>query len=85
MFSLNQNQLELLQMQQSLDIMQVSLRLLAALNAKEAPDQVDVETLRKYLGCPGPPNLDELTCEVIQKALLARAKARAAIEASGVS
>ena len=72
-------------MQQSLNIMKVSLRVLTAINAKDAPNPGDVEALRGFLGRHGPANLDELACEVIQKALLHRAKARDAIKASGVS
>ena len=70
-------------MQQSLNIMKVSLRVLAALNEKQAPDPADVQTLRDYLGEGGPTDLDELACEVIQKALGARAEARRAIKTAG--
>ena len=55
--------------------MKVSLRVLAALNEKRPPDAEDVQTLRNYIG-DGPPDLDELACAVIQKALGARARAR---------
>ena len=66
-------------MQQSLQIMKVSLRVLSALNEKQAPDPADVAMLREYLGAEGAANLDELACEVIQKALGARAQARSAL------
>ena len=56
-------------MQQSLDIMKVYLRVLAAVNARETPSQTDVETLVEYLGRPGSANPDELAYEAIQKAL----------------
>ncbi|HLK50432.1 MAG TPA: hypothetical protein VKT49_19970 [Bryobacteraceae bacterium] len=66
--------------------MKVSLRVLAAVNEKRSPDTADVETLRQYLSEDGPFDLDELACEVIQKALGARAKARSQINhAGGVS
>ena len=58
--------------------MNVSMRALAAMNAKEPPHPADLEALRGYLGRPGPSNPDELACDVIQKALFERAKARAA-------
>ena len=70
-------------MQQSLNVMKVSLRVLAAVNAKETPSQTDLETLREYLGRPGSANPDELACEVIQKALFDRAKARRVAGAAG--
>ncbi len=57
--------------------MRVSLRVLAAVNVKRTPDPADVDALRQYLGRPGPASLDELACDVIQKALFDREKARA--------
>ncbi len=60
-----------------MEVMKVSLRVLAAVNEKRTPDQADVDTLREYLGRPGPANPDELACDVIQKALFDRDKARA--------
>jgi len=57
--------------------MNLSLCVLAAVNAKVSPSPADLETLRDYLGRPGPANPDELACDVIQKALFERAKARA--------
>jgi hypothetical protein len=65
-------------MQQSLNIMKVSLRVLTAVNEKRLPETADVDALRDYLGRPGSPNLDELACDVIQKALFYRAKMRSA-------
>ena len=62
----------------ALNIMKVSLRVMTALSKKQQPDSVDVETLRRYLGTRGPSDLDELAREVMQKALIARAKARGA-------
>lgn len=70
-------------MQQSLNIMKVSLRVLAAVNEKQPPDVEDIQTLREYLGRQGHSNPDELACEVIQKALLERAKAREVQAAAG--
>ena len=56
-------------MRQTITIMKVSLRVLTALSKKRQPDSADVETLRRYLGSRGPFDLDELCCDVIQKAL----------------
>jgi len=70
-------------MQQSLNIMKICLRVLAAVDGKQLPAAEDVETLRQYLGEDGPPDLDELACEVIQKALSARAKVRKEIKSAG--
>ena len=60
--------------------MKLSLRVLAAVNSKQTPDPADVETLRLYLGRSGPSNPDELACDVIQKALFERARARYAAD-----
>ncbi|GEM_PF-3531010 len=59
--------------------MKVSLRVLTALNEMYAPDPDDVEALRAYLGVEGSRELDDLACEVIQKALWARSRVRAAM------
>lgn len=59
--------------------MKVSLRVLSAVSEKKQPDPADVEALREYLNSDVPPSgIDELACEVIQKALDRRAKVRAA-------
>lgn len=67
-------------MQESLNIMTVCMRVLAACNEKVAPDPQDVETLRNYLGQSPPADVDELACAVIGKAVGHRAQARAAIK-----
>ena len=66
-------------MQQSLAEMKTALRVLTALNEKQAPATEDVEELRSL----APPDardlpLDELACEVIQAALKRRAAVRRA-------
>ena len=67
-------------MQESLNIMKVCVRVLAAVNRKTAPDAHDVEMLRKYLGWPPPADVDELACAVIGKAVMHRAEARTAMK-----
>ena len=66
-------------MQKSLDAMQLALRVLTALTDNQHPDADEVAALRELSGpkLQGMP-LDELACEVIQKALKHRAAARAA-------
>ena len=63
-------------MQESLNIMKVCVRVLAACNDKLAPDPQDVDMLRKYLGDSPPADVDELACAVISKAVGRRAQAR---------
>jgi hypothetical protein len=71
-----------LDIKENLQIMKVSLRVLAALSDRVEPAPADVDTLRYYLGWDAPPaNLDELACEVIKKALERRARIRAAMKA----
>jgi len=67
-------------MQESLNIMQLCMRVLAACNAKAAPDPQDIEVLRKYLGGSPPDDADELACAVISKAVGRRAQARKAMK-----
>jgi hypothetical protein len=62
-------------MQSSLDVMKIALRVLTDINSRRDPDPKDVQALRDY--APGAPaENDLLACEVIQKALANRAKAR---------
>jgi hypothetical protein len=57
--------------------MTTALRVLTAITEKRQPDQGDVEVLYGLAGpLPGGIGLDELACEVIQKALNRRAIAR---------
>lgn len=70
-----------LEIKENLEIMKVSLRVLAALSDHAHPDPADIDTLRYYLAWDTPPaNLDELACEVIKKALVRRAWIRAAVK-----
>ncbi len=63
-------------MKDSTEAMTTALRVLTAVTEKRNPERADVETLKKLAGHNGPANLDELACEVIQKALHQRAKER---------
>jgi hypothetical protein len=64
-------------MQHSFDAMRTALRVLTAITEKCQPDQNDVDALYGLAGPqPGGIGLDELACEVIQKALDRRAIAR---------
>ena len=69
-------------MKENLQIMKVSLRVLAAITDRIVPQAADVDMLRYYLGSEAPPaNLDELACAVINKALERRARIRALMKA----
>jgi hypothetical protein len=63
-------------MQESLDAMKVALRVLTALTEKRAPNTPDVQALRQLAGDTGNSDLDDLACEVIQKAIKRRAQVR---------
>jgi hypothetical protein len=64
-------------MQHSFDAMTRALRVPTATTEKRQPDQGDVDVLYGLAGPqPGGIGLDELACEVIQKALNRRAIAR---------
>jgi hypothetical protein len=58
--------------------MQLALRVLAAINNRQAPDALDVEALRAVWPNAIDRGADEVACEVIQQEMLRRAKARAA-------
>ena len=62
-------------MEYSLDAMQTALRVLRALTSKRCPEPCDVEVLRKHDGAANA-ELDELACDVTQKALKHRARVR---------
>jgi hypothetical protein len=66
-------------MQESLDAMKLSLRVLSALNEKRDPDPTDVEQLRALAPFVADLPPDELACEVISRALQHRAHVRAAL------
>ena len=63
-------------MRQSLDAMTTALRVLTAITEKRHPDPGDVDVIRGLAGtgCESM-GIDELACEVIQKALKRRASA----------
>ena len=63
-------------MQNSLDALKVALRVLSACTERRQADPSDLDNLRQY--APDSEKLppDELACEVIQRALKARAIAR---------
>ena len=64
-------------MQQSFVAMQTALRVLTAITEKRHPDQSDVDALQGFIGSQEQGiGLDELACEVIQRALNRRAIAR---------
>jgi hypothetical protein len=69
-------------MQASLYAMQTALRVLAALTEKRHPDPADVAELRRL--DPGQIHLplDELACDVIQRAIRSREMARAEMRLS---
>jgi hypothetical protein len=63
-------------MQASLDALKTALRVLTALTEKRAPEDADVKALRDYANGDNSRDLDELACDVIQRALVRRAAAR---------
>jgi hypothetical protein len=64
-------------MKRSLDAMVVALRVLHAINMKETPNDEDVEELQRLEPLlADTAELDELACEVIQRALKRRAEVR---------
>ncbi len=58
--------------------MRTALRVLTALTERRSPDRGDVEALRSYAPPLKQLAPDELACEVIQQALLGRARVHAA-------
>jgi hypothetical protein len=57
--------------------MQTALRVLTAITEKRQPDPADVATLHGYAASQDTAmDLDQLACEVIQKAIKRRAKVR---------
>lgn len=63
-------------MQQSLEAMQLALRVLTAVTEKRHPDPEDVAKLRQLAPHAAAKTPDELACEVIQNALRHRAGIR---------
>jgi hypothetical protein len=63
-------------MRSTLAAMKTALRVLSALTEKQNPDAHDVEDLRRLAPDCESLALDELACEVIQRALRTREKAR---------
>ena len=63
-------------MEASLDALKTALRVLAALTEKRTPEEEDVKSLREYANDDRSPDLDELACDVIQRALVRRTTAR---------
>ena len=63
-------------MENSLSAMETALRVLSALTHRKNLDPNDEDELRRLAGNTQTGNLDELACEVIQRAIHARAKAR---------
>jgi hypothetical protein len=63
-------------MQQSLEAMQLALRVLTALTEKRYPDPEDLAHLRQLAPDAAAKKPDELACEVIQNALKHRAAVR---------
>jgi len=63
-------------MQDSVTAMRIALRVLTAIADRKAPNNADVEELRKMAPQTGDAPLDDLACDVIQQALKRRADAR---------
>ena len=63
-------------MEGTMQVMRAALRVLTAISDRQEPDSADVRALKAYAPplCNAP--LDELACEVIQKALMRRAEIR---------
>ena len=65
--------------------MLVSLRVLTALHESIEPEPSDVEALRRYVALKRSTSIEELTCDVIQKALWERHALREARRAGDES
>lgn len=63
-------------MHASLEVIQTATRVLSALTDRRSPDPADVIALREYDGRGNGRDLDELACDVIQKAIRRRAQVR---------
>ena len=66
-------------MQASLHIIQTATRVLSALTNQTSPNPADVAVLFEYDGGDPDRDLDELACDVIQKAIRHRAQVRGQI------
>ena len=60
--------------------MKTAMRVLAALNEKRDPTPADIDELRGLAPDFSATGLDELACEVIQRALRHRAEARVTMQ-----
>ena len=67
-------------MRASLEVIKTATRVLSALTENESPNAADVQTLRDYDETRNGRDLDELACDVIQKALRHRADVRGQAE-----
>lgn len=65
-------------MRYSVDVMQAAVRVLRALTEKTAPDSSDVAMLKDFDRSGNGRDLDELACDVIQKAVKRREQLRRA-------
>jgi hypothetical protein len=63
-------------MRASLEVIQTATRVLTDLTDQRKPDPADIERLRDYDEETNGRDLDELACDVIQKALRRRAELR---------
>jgi hypothetical protein len=61
----------------SSNAMETALRVLTALTQRARPDPEDVAELRRFAGDGDSTAVDELACDVIQKALRERSASRA--------
>ncbi|HTR38876.1 MAG TPA: hypothetical protein VMH80_23380 [Bryobacteraceae bacterium] len=63
-------------MRASLEVIKTATRVLSALTENQSPNPDDVQALREYDNSTNGRDLDELACDVIQKALRHRAQVR---------
>jgi len=63
-------------MRASLEVIKTATRVLSALTEDRSPDPTDVHALRVYDESTNGRDLDELACDVIQKALRVRTQVR---------
>ena len=65
-------------MRAGIDAIKTATRVLTALTAEQVPAAADIQSLREYDNSINARELDELACDVIQKALRHRAAMRTA-------
>jgi hypothetical protein len=63
-------------MQVAKDVLKVALRVLTAINARQEPDQSDIDLLHQMMPEQADTPIDELACDVIQHAIERRAEVR---------